>query len=251
MPKGRDGAIVVDDGDEDELDLDDTDDDDDDDDVDEEEDEEPAPTVEQQRQRRRADKPKTEDKPDKPSYEALLASNARLEEAVRRNNTENAKNRTRLKALETGGTDTNVVDQAAIDRQVELEVEKRLAAAQDEHTATAERSTKLETSLRKKALEAALKGAGFNGTFPTALKVVDLDSITIADGDDGDYAIDGVEAVVEGLKKEIPAWFRPVGRPTPPPRRGAEEVDGGGRPGRPAPRQTWEQRVNDSLTGRR
>jgi hypothetical protein len=249
---GRDGAIVVDDGDEDELDLNDPDDDDDDGEEDEEDDE-PVPTLEEQRQRRRADKAKDK-KDDKPSYEDLLASNSRLEEAVKRNNTENARNRARLKALESSGVDTSAVtagapDQGEINRLVALEVEKRLAADADERTGLTERSTKLETSLRKKALEAALRGAQFSGTFATALRVVDLDSITLADGEDGDYMISGVDEVVASLRKEIPAWFRPPGRPTPPPR-GAEEVDGGGRSGRPAPRQTWEQRVERSLTGR-
>lgn len=254
MPKGRDGAIVVDDGDEDELDLDDIDDDDDDD---EDEDEEP-PSVEEQRQRRRADKSKPADKPkadDKPSYEELLRSNARLEEAVRRNNQENARNRQRLKALEESGVDTSAVtagapDQAEIDRMVALEVEKRLAADADERAGLADRSAKLEAGLRRKALESALKGAGFNGTFATALKVVDLDKITLVDGDDG-YEITGTDDVVASLQKEIPAWFGPPRRPALPPRRGAEEVDGGSRPGRPAPKQTWEQQIVNNLTGRK
>lgn len=244
----RDGAIVVDDGDDDELDAFDEPDDDDD------EDEPPAPRQ----------KPKPKQQPqaqqqmpdDGPTYEELQASVKRLEAAVSRNNRENATHRRLASALkELGIEDPDQLtarlagnqgsnDRAEFDRLVALEVEKRMAETgaqtEEERTSLASRNEKLEAILRNTAIEAALSKAGFTGTAATAMRVIDLTDVKV---DLDAESVTGVAEAVEKLKQEIPPWFAGR-RPPPPPPRGAEQVDGGGRPGRTSPpRQTWEQRA--------
>lgn len=136
------------------------------------------------------------------------------------------------------GVKTPLTDvDAEVARRVALEIEKR--EAQD-----GERVSLLEDELRTSRIEALLVNAKFSGTLEKALRVLDMDSITV----DEDAKVHGAEDAVEALKKEIPEWFRAVEPAARAPRaRGSREVDGGDRPRPPAKALTWDQRVAATL----
>lgn len=124
-------------------------------------------------------------------------------------------------------------DEAEINRRVELTLQKR--KVEDDG-----RVDTLTAALRRKSLETQLEKLGFSGTFETALRVVDLDSIEI--GDDG--AITGADSVAADLQREIPEWFKKrtparVGAD----RRDGNDVDGADRRIKPPAKQSWETEI--------
>lgn len=129
------------------------------------------------------------------------------------------------------------------DRRVELEVEKRLAEAED-----GSREDLLMQVIQTTSVESELTKAGFSGRIEKALRIMDLDTITV----DDDGTVIGVEEAVASLKEEIPEWFRrQLGGRVAPKETGGETVDGGGKPAQGKKPPTWEQRAVEGLIGRR
>jgi hypothetical protein len=109
------------------------------------------------------------------------------------------------------------VQQIRSDYESKIEAERESAAA-----------------LRKEyALKDALRDAGINGErLPLALKVADLDKISIKDGN-----VQGVEEAVNGVKESSPEWFggTSIGRGSAP-----GEPEGGGN-------DVWSMPTDDFL----
>jgi len=131
------------------------------------------------------------------------------------------------------------LDEAEVNRRVQLELEKRNARE-------AERAQVLEESLRSSAIEAALKGLGFAGTVEKAMLLIDKAAITV--GDDG--TVTGAAEAAQELREEIPEWFRRRA-PVAPPRPGGERMDGGDKRPAPPPKKRWDEQVVEAWrTGR-
>ena len=86
---------------------------------------------------------------------------------------------------------------------------------------------------------------GFQGTFDRALRVADLDSISIGEGGE----VTGAKEAAESLRSEIPEWFkRGNGGPT---RRTGEDVDGGARRAPKPKEKSWEEQAAERMIGSR
>lgn len=236
-------------------------------DPDDEPDEDDDPPPRRQRQQRRTE-------PD--DVAELRAENERLRERNHKNNAELAKRRHVQQFMEThkiedldtwltglgvdretgqrvappAPTPAPTPDSIEFERRLGLETEK-LQAQHDEAKADWEaRHGKLSDYVKRSAVEAALAKAGFNGTIDKALRVMDLNSISVAEGDDGEPAVDGVDDAIASLRTEIPEWFRQRNGSRPP-RAGGDDVDGGRKRPAAPPRAGWDQQVVARLTGQR
>jgi len=256
-------AIVADDGDDNEPDA-----------FDNNPDEDPEEPVDPPRRPEpRARRPQRSESEDL-NLDDLLAENERLRDATQRNNRELAKRRHVEQWMKTHniedldswlanlGVDKQTGERTPppeptpapaadgdLDRRLTLELEKRQAQWESETAEVTERADRLADELKRSAVEAALAKGGFNGTYEKALRVIDLGSVQVEDGDDGGFKIVGADDAVASLRTEIPDWFRPPrnGRT----RSGGEDVDGGRKPPKPPARPSWEQQAIARLTGGR
>lgn len=112
------------------------------------------------------------------------------------------------------------------------------------------RIDKLTTAVRDSAINAALRGARFSGDTKRAMRLLNLENITV--GDDG--TVSGLDTEISTLQTDFPEMFaprRPGSTPPPPPPRGGDAVDGGDkRPAPPANKLKWDQALNAKLSGR-
>lgn len=135
-----------------------------------------------------------------------------------------------------------VFDQAEIDRLVEEKLEERLAE-------DGGRADLLLGILRNTAVEKELAKIGFTGTLEKALRILDLDSIDVAD----DGTLVGADTIAADLKTEIPEWFagrRPAAAPESRVTDGSD-VDGPARQPRRPKAPGWDQQIVTRLTGSR
>jgi hypothetical protein len=130
-----------------------------------------------------------------------------------------------------------VVDDAEIERRVQLALEKNTAQV-------SEKASVLEKKLRLGAIETALTKLGFAGTVDKAMRVLDQTGIAVTE----DGEVTGAAEAAQALREEIPEWFRRrSATPTPPTVTGGADMDGGEkRPRQPKP-ATWETQVADRL----
>jgi len=207
-----------------------------------------------------------------PTVETLQAEVDRLREGNRRNNQELVKRRHveqwmrqhGIDDLDTWLADLGVdkqtgqrasappagpptASEAEVARLIALETEKLQAQHEEAAAGWEARHGKLSGYVKRSAVEAALSRAGFSGTLDKALRVLNLNEITVAEDDDGEPVVSGVDEAITSLRDEIPEWFRQ--RPARPPRQGGEDVDGARKPPRPPARATWEQQILDRALG--
>lgn len=229
------------------------------------------PTKSQARRR----EPDADPDRDGPTFDELMEEVVGLRERNRKNNQELAKRRQVQQFMETHeiedldswlariGVDRQTGQPVAqpspapaaptapadLDRLVALEVEKAQARHEAERADWETRHDTLSKFLARAAFETAMAKAGFTGPMDRALRVTDMDSITVEIGEDGP-AITGVDEAVASLRADIAEWFRPPrnGRPA---RTGGDDVDGGRKPPAKPARPTWEQQVAGRLTGQR
>jgi hypothetical protein len=136
-------------------------------------------------------------------------------------------------------------DQAEFDRMVEAKVEERLAEEEGSG-----RSDLLLQVIQTTSVEAELAKAGFSGSMIKALRVLDLDAVTV----DDDGTVIGAEEAVSSLKEEIPEWFKARTAPgarKEPRETGGEDVDGGGKPGRKPAEADWAKKAVDAMVSGR
>jgi hypothetical protein len=206
---------------------------------------------------------------DRPSYEDLMTEVVNLRERTRRNNTELAKRRHVQQWMETHGIEDldswlsglgvdkdtgqrapaappQTPDQGEVERRIALETEKHQAALEERQAEWEGRHDRLSEFVRRAAVEAALTKAGFTGTADAALRVVDLNQVTVVEDGDG-FKIEGANEAVASLQDEIPAWFRR--RDGVPRRTGGDDVDGGRKAKPPVRKPTWEEQAIGRMIG--
>jgi hypothetical protein len=127
-------------------------------------------------------------------------------------------------------------------------------AALAEARERSQREERLAGGLKRKALQAELREAGWIGEdFPLVARMIDFEAVEVDFDDAGDPVITGLADQVESIRGEIPAWFKKTTKQAekkkPTERAGAESVDGGHKPAPPAPRAGWRQQVSNQLGG--
>lgn len=125
-------------------------------------------------------------------------------------------------------------------------------AAIREARQTSAREQGLEMGLKRAALSAALRAAGWVGdNLSLAARMVDFNQVDVEIDSTGGAVVSGLDEQVSRIQKEIPAWFKQRSSERRVELVGAEVVDGGHQGAAPAPAGSWRTRLSDQLGGKR